>query len=195
MSKERKSTPQAAPQSGTSAGGSQEIASELRRFARALAGPLSTRVAETMVQAATTRIAGAERIAGAPRERAFAEIVRLNRRRVRERAPEAAENTGGAHNTGGARNMGGAQGERREQGERPDHEISRQIAAMPLDEREALLTIALAGYGYEAAARILDLPIASVLSRLIRARARLDGAGANADGGPAPRGGHLRVVK
>ena len=75
--------------------------------------------------------------------------------------------------------------------ERRDVSMAGQIAVMPLDEREALLIVALAGYGYEAAGRILDLPVSSVVSRLMRARARLDGA----KPGVAPRSGHLRVVK
>ena len=150
-----------------------EGASELRRFARALVGPVSTRTADALAQTAIVRIEAADRLGEDPVERAFAEIVRLNRRRVRERgrAAESAEISG--------------------ENERRDASVANQISAMPLDERESLLIIALAGYGYEAAARILDLPVSSVVSRLMRARARLDGARP----GVAPRGGHLRVVK
>ena len=119
------------------------------------------------------RIEAADRLGEDPLERAFAEIVRLNRRRVRERgrATESAEISG--------------------ESERREASVANQISVMPLDERESLLIIALAGYGYEAAARILDLPVSSVVSRLMRARARLDGARP----GVAARGGHLRVVK
>lgn len=150
-----------------------EGASELRRFARALVGPVSTRTADALAQTAIVRIEAADRLGEHPIERAFAEIVRLNRRRVRERgrAAETSEATG--------------------DGERRDASVANQISTMPLDERESLLVVALAGYNYEAAARILDLPVSSVVSRLMRARARLDGA----KPGVAPRGGHLRVVK
>ena len=66
-----------------------------------------------------------------------------------------------------------------------------QIAALPLDEREILLVIALAQVGYEAAARILEVPFSTVVSRLMRARARLDAT----HSGPANRIAHLRLVK
>ena len=170
MSEERKSSPQTAPFGEAL----QEGAPELRRFARALVGPVSTRTADALVQTATARISASERLNGDPLERAFAEIVRLNRRRVRERgrAAEATDAAGG-------------------EAERRDMSGPAQISAMPLDERETLLIVTLAGYGYEAAGRILDLPISSVVSRLMRARARLDGA----KPGVAQRSGHLRLVK
>ena len=170
MSEERKSSPQAAPFGEAL----QDGAPELRRFARALVGPVSTRTADALVQTATARIAASERANVDPLERAFAEIVRLNRRRVRERGrgSDPAETAGG-------------------EAERRDVSVPAQISAMPLDERETLLIVALAGYGYEAAGRILDLPISSVISRLMRARARLDGA----KPGVAQRSGHLRLVK
>lgn len=166
MPEERKSTPR-----GDSL---RDSASELRRFARALIGPVSTRTADALAQAALARIEGAACGSDEARERAFAEALRLNRRRVRERgrAPDGFD---------------GAPGE----SERGDAAIAAQIAALPLDEREALLIVALAGYGYEAAARILDVPLPSVISRLMRARAQLDGAMS----GPARKSGHLRVVK
>lgn len=170
MSEERKSSPQTAPFGEAL----QEGAPELRRFARALVGPVSTRTADALVQTATARISASERLNGDPLERAFAEIVRLNRRRVRERG-RAAEATDAASG----------------EAERRDMSVPAQISAMPLDERETLLIVTLAGYGYEAAGRILDLPISSVVSRLMRARARLDGA----KPGVAQRSGHLRLVK
>ncbi|MCC0004324.1 MAG: hypothetical protein H6872_03995 [Methylobacteriaceae bacterium] len=165
MSEERKSSPQIEAL--------HEGGSELRRFARALVGPVAARTADALVQTATARVAAADRLAGDPVERAFAELVRLNRRRVREhgRAPDAADAVPDA--------------------ERRDATVAGQISVMPLDEREALLIVALGGYSYDAAARILDLPVSSVVSRLMRARARLDGA----KPGVATRGGHLRVVK
>ncbi len=165
MSEERKSSPHSEAL--------HEAAPELRRFARALVGPVATRTADALVQTATARIATSDRLPGDPLERAFGEVVRLNRRRVRERgrAPEAQE--------------GGADPDRR------DASIAAQMSTMPLDERETLLVIALSGFGYEAAGRILDLPMSSVVSRLMRARVRLEGA----QTGVAPRSGHLRVVK
>ena len=65
------------------------------------------------------------------------------------------------------------------------------IAAMPLDEREILLAVALAQLSYEAAARILDVPYATAVSRLMRARARLDATRTD----PTHRVAHLRLVK
>lgn len=153
----------------------RENVGELRRFARALVSPASGRTADALVQTAIARLSIPARATDDPLERAFGEIVRLNRRRVRERgrgldAPES-----------------GTMGE----DDRRDASISGRIAGMPLDEREALLIVGLVGLGYEAAARALDLPSSSVVSRLMRARARLDGATTGAGSRP----GHLRVVK
>ena len=52
-------------------------------------------------------------------------------------------------------------------------ELSRAIDALPVDQREALLLVALEGFGYEEAASILKIPAGTLMSRLSRARAAL----------------------
>lgn len=68
-------------------------------------------------------------------------------------------------------------------------ETARAIAALPNEQREALLLVALEGFGYVEAAGILNIPAGTLMSRLGRARAALRRA---AEGGPEPR---LRTVK
>lgn len=165
MSEERKHTPlDEAP---------RDNVSELRRFARALLGPGLGQAADALAHAALDR--AAPRAKGKPesRELAFADVVRLNRQRLRQKQPRGPADAG-------AQDI-----------ERRDQSMSALIAAMPLDERETILVVALAEFGYEAGARILDIPPATVVSRLMRARARLD----SVRNPPTNRIGHLRVVK
>ena len=153
----------------------REGAAAVRRFARALVGTAGAHIGEQLAQEALALAQGQKSDADAI-ERAFAEAVRLNRRRIKTLGAQADL----------ARDHG-VRGE----GERPEN-MAASIAAMPLDEREALLVIALARFGYEAAARILELPYSSVISRLMRGRARLEAVRA----APIPhRVAHLRVVK
>ncbi len=52
-------------------------------------------------------------------------------------------------------------------------EMSRAIDKLPDEQREALLLVVLEGMSYEEAARILEIPIGTLMSRLGRARAAL----------------------
>ena len=52
-------------------------------------------------------------------------------------------------------------------------EMSRAIDRLPGEQREALLLVVLEGVSYEEAARILGIPIGTVMSRLSRARTAL----------------------
>jgi DNA-directed RNA polymerase specialized sigma24 family protein len=162
-------------------GGVRDCAAGLRAFARALVGPGPSQAAESLAETALANISLMERPDNGARELAFAETIRLNRRRLRERAPIANAGRAGA---------GTSEAERRDGG------LAAQIAAMPLDEREILLIVSLAQFSYEAAARILDLPRSSVISRLMRARARIDADRIGvASIGAAGRAGHLRLIK
>ena len=138
---------------------------------RALAGPGADQIA----QSALARVAGDAHGCEEPRERAFAEAVRLNRQRLRDVSTAARSD---CHKDGHL------------EPDRRDSGLAAQIAHMPLDEREILLIVALARFGYDSASRILEIPRSSVLSRLMRARARLDGVK-----GAVHRSGHLRLVK
>ncbi|MFC6540648.1 RNA polymerase sigma factor [Nonomuraea salmonea] len=51
--------------------------------------------------------------------------------------------------------------------------LARAIAALPADQRDVLLLVALAGLRYEEVAQALDVPFGTVSSRLNRARKKL----------------------
>ena len=68
-------------------------------------------------------------------------------------------------------------------------EMARAIETLPLEQKEALLLIALEGLPYQEAANILKIPIGTLMSRLGRARAALRVL----TGTPAEP--HLRTVK
>ena len=52
-------------------------------------------------------------------------------------------------------------------------DLERGIAALPLAQREVLLLVALEDLSYDETARVLGIPIGTVMSRLARAREKL----------------------
>lgn len=48
-----------------------------------------------------------------------------------------------------------------------------QIAQLPQDQREALLTVAISGLSYAEAAKVLRIPTGTLMSRVARARAKI----------------------
>jgi RNA polymerase sigma-70 factor (ECF subfamily) len=74
--------------------------------------------------------------------------------------------------------------------------LSAALAALKLEEREALFLVVVEGFNYAQAARILHISRSTLLTRLVRARGRLcevlAGTGPQMLGRRAP---HLRVVK
>jgi len=52
-------------------------------------------------------------------------------------------------------------------------DLDRAIAALPVAQREVLLLVALEDLSYEETARVLGIPIGTVMSRLARAREKL----------------------
>lgn len=70
-------------------------------------------------------------------------------------------------------------------------EILAQLDALPEDQRAALLLIGVEGLSYEDAARVLGVPVGTVMSRLSRGRERLRRA---AEGRVAPPTALRRVV-
>lgn len=62
------------------------------------------------------------------------------------------------------------------------------IAALPVEQREALMLVALEGFSYADAAAILGIPVGTLMSRISRARRKLRAEG----NGPAQA--HLRPV-
>jgi DNA-directed RNA polymerase specialized sigma24 family protein len=73
------------------------------------------------------------------------------------------------------------------------------VRALPLELREALLLVALAGFSHREAAEALDIPLTRFYERLDRARERLSvhlGAAVENDRDSAWRGApYLRVIK
>jgi RNA polymerase sigma-70 factor (ECF subfamily) len=52
-------------------------------------------------------------------------------------------------------------------------DLLRALDTLPLDQRSVLLLVSVEGLSYEQAARVLDIPIGTVMSRLSRARQKL----------------------
>ena len=52
-------------------------------------------------------------------------------------------------------------------------DVLRALALLPEDQRQVLLLIGVEGFGYDEAAKILNLPVGTIMSRLSRARDRL----------------------
>jgi RNA polymerase sigma-70 factor (ECF subfamily) len=52
-------------------------------------------------------------------------------------------------------------------------DLERAIAALPAAQREVLLLVALEDLSYDEAARVLGIPIGTVMSRLARAREKV----------------------
>ena len=69
-------------------------------------------------------------------------------------------------------------------------DLARALATLPGDQREILLLIGLEELSYQEAAKVLGVPIGTVMSRLSRARARLRGVLDEETGG-----GLLKVIK
>jgi RNA polymerase sigma-70 factor (ECF subfamily) len=51
--------------------------------------------------------------------------------------------------------------------------VLRALAALPDEQRQVLLLIGVEGFGYEEAAKMLNVPVGTVMSRLSRGRDRL----------------------
>ncbi|WP_375268733.1 RNA polymerase sigma factor [Phenylobacterium sp.] len=77
-----------------------------------------------------------------------------------------------------------------------EHELARSdvlraLDQLPDEQRAVILLVTVEGLSYDETARILSVPLGTVMSRLSRGRARL--ASAMADDGPVRS--HLRAVK
>ena len=51
--------------------------------------------------------------------------------------------------------------------------LRQEIAALPVDQRSALALVAIEGLSYKEAAKVLEIPVGTVMSRLNRARKKL----------------------
>ena len=125
----------------------------------------------------------------APREdarvRAFGQFVRLHRRHVRRLAladgePGWDENAEIARYKAHASEIG----------------MAAAVRALPLELREALLIVVLAGFIHQEAASALDISLATLIARLTKARERVAALTRAPVAAEAPRAvPHLRVVK
>jgi RNA polymerase sigma-70 factor (ECF subfamily) len=70
-------------------------------------------------------------------------------------------------------------------------DLERALAALPAAAREILLLVCVEELSYQDAARVLDVPVGTVMSRLSRARERLRQSMSGGEAGRTP----LRVVK
>lgn len=70
-------------------------------------------------------------------------------------------------------------------------DLQAALAALPAEQREVLLLVTLEEMSYEASARVLGIPVGTVMSRLSRARDRLRRLLA----GEEPAAQHLKVIK
>ena len=139
----------------------------MRRFGRALVRDdrfvSEDRCAAALVdklfrQASLTLIDDSPDGARTARVRAFAQFIRLYRRHVRKLAAD---------------DVDGGWAEGPNAFVRPNASIAAGVRALPLDLREALLLVVLAGFSHCEAAEALDIPLAAVVDRLCRARLRL----------------------
>jgi Sigma-70, region 4 len=118
------------------------------------------------------------------RVRAFGQFIRLHRRHVRRLALDDGE-------FGWDENGENAQGKARP----GEIGMAAAVRALPLELREPLLIVVLAGFTHREAASALDISLATLITRLTKARERvaaLTRPHAAAGTRPAP---HLRVVK
>jgi hypothetical protein len=119
------------------------------------------------------------------RVRAFAQFIRLYRRHIRRLAAEEAD---------------GGWAEGPAPAGRASASVTVGVRKLPLELRETLLLVVLAGFSHCEAAGALDIPLAAVIDRLGRARARISThMGAAHESPPKgsvwPSAAHLRIVK
>ena len=147
-------------------------------------GSAASLVDKLFRQASLTLIDDPTGDARSARVRAFAQFIRLYRRHVRRLS---------ADDDGGWVDGLGATG-------RANSSVTSGVRNLPLELREALLLVVLAGFSHCQAAEALDIPLAAVIDRLGRARARISAhMSAARESTPRetawPRAAHLRIVK
>lgn len=120
------------------------------------------------------------------RIRAFSQFIRLHRRHVRRLALDDGE-PGWDESADSARGKAPAAGVA----------MAAAVRMLPLELREALLIVVLAGFTHQEAASALDISLTTLIGRLTKARERVAAlTRSSAAAGAAPRTvPHLRVVK
>jgi NaMN:DMB phosphoribosyltransferase len=118
------------------------------------------------------------------RVRAFAQFVRLHRRHVRRLTIDDVEwawdeKTDGVHRKTRANEVG----------------MAAAVRALPLELRESLLIIVLAGFTHQKAAIALDLSLATLIARLTKAREQVAASTRSVEAAAPRAAPYLRVVK
>lgn len=160
----------------------------LRRYARALATGSAepSDLADTLVHATLMRAMGARSLGSLDLSvRLFATVTQMHRDLAPAERGELA--------VGGARRAPASTA-----APVPTNRLAAALLRLAVEEREALLLVALEGFDHGTAARILRLSRPVLIERLTRARVALDrclaGPSPAATAGPAPRAPHLRLV-
>jgi hypothetical protein len=118
------------------------------------------------------------------RVRAFGQFVRLHRRHVRRLALDDGEPAWDENAESARRKTRGS-----------EIGMAAAVRALPLELREPLLIVVLAGFTHYEAASALDISLATLIARLTKARERV-AASTRSVPAAAPRTAlHLRVVK
>jgi len=117
------------------------------------------------------------------RVRAFGQFIRLHRRHARRLAYDETE-TGSDESParGGGASARGLS-------------TATAVHMLPLELREALLIVVLAGFSHREAAAALDIPLSALIARLTKARERLAVLTRSPATGAVNAAPHLRVVK
>ena len=74
-------------------------------------------------------------------------------------------------------------------------DVLQKLAELPDEQRSVLLLVAVEDLSYSDAARVLDIPVGTVMSRLSRARERLQLAMEGSANVAPPKVTHLRSIK
>jgi hypothetical protein len=144
----------------------------------------ATRLVDKLVRQTCVAAIGDERVSYVGRARVFARFIELHRRYVRRMALE---------------DMDGNWVETPAAAGRGCPSAANGVRALPLELRETLLLVSLAGFSHREAAEALDIPLTRFYERLDRARERLAlylGADVRSEREAAWRGApYLRVIK
>jgi len=170
-----------------------QMTPRLRRFARALtqASPAASDTADELVHATFMRIleCGLSERKSDLVMQVFSLLTQLHRESQHHLPSEIAE----AASAGDLRGEDGLA--RVSSSAMLPKGLTAALAGLRLDEREALLLVALEGFSYAQAARILHVSRSGLLARLGRARVKLSEALADTPTQPSARRMHLRLVK
>lgn len=140
----------------------------LRRFARGLAG--SAAEADDLVQAACERaLTRAHQFQEGTRFDSWmfriVQTIRIDQIRARDIRKEGSEDE--------ALHLGSDESMRRTEARLALGEVRKALSALPVEQRTALMLVTVEGFSYREAAKVADVPVGTIMSRLARARIAL----------------------